>query len=205
MDRRGASYREIAATLGRALYTIKRALDPEFKKEHNAASQKWKKENPEKAKACTDAWRESQGPGLYKRWYRNNRTNRCASVKKHYEKNKKRIHAEQNERRKERRRVDPQFRIAADIRSSLSKAYKSRQQDISNIGCTGSELRLWLDTYFQPGMEHYNYGEWQFDHIKPLSSFDLTIHSEFLTASHFTNIQPLWKADHHKKSASELT
>jgi hypothetical protein len=46
-----------------------------------------------------------------------------------------------------------------------------------------------------------NYGERHVDHIRPLSSFDLTVREEFLQACHFTNLQPLWAEENISKGA----
>jgi hypothetical protein len=47
-----------------------------------------------------------------------------------------------------------------------------------------------------------NYGEWQIDHIKPLSKFDLTDRQQLHEACNFNNLQPLWAEDNLAKSNS---
>jgi hypothetical protein len=42
---------------------------------------------------------------------------------------------------------------------------------------------------------------WQLDHIKALGLFDLTDRSQFIKAAHFTNLQPLFTADHVAKTS----
>ena len=49
-------------------------------------------------------------------------------------------------------------------------------------------------------MTFENYGEWEIDHIKPISLFNLNNENELFECFNYTNLQPLWKLDNIKKS-----
>ena len=69
------------------------------------------------------------------------------------------------------------------------------------LGCTITELITYLQSKFLPGMSRENYGRkgWHIDHIRPLSSFDLTDVEQRRIAFHHTNLQPLWASDNWRK------
>lgn len=67
------------------------------------------------------------------------------------------------------------------------------------LGCTGAELAVYLSSRFKPGMTLENHGEWEIDHIKPISSFDLTDTSQVSACFHHSNLQPLWVSENRKK------
>ena len=113
-----------------------------------------------------------------------------------------------------RKNQDPNYRplnatdqrIIHNIRCRLWMAIKDAPMALSkSIGCSTYNLRIYLESKFQPGMSWDNYGDkkgircWEIDHIKPLSKFDLSKKDELKKACHYTNLQPLWKSENRKK------
>ncbi len=95
------------------------------------------------------------------------------------------------------RKTNIQVKIKRSIKSRFKKALKGNFKTgstVENLGCTISELKLYLESKFQPGMTWENYGRygWHIDHIKPLCSFDLTKPENIKLSCHYTNLQPLW-------------
>jgi hypothetical protein len=68
------------------------------------------------------------------------------------------------------------------------------------LGCTLAFLQEYLEERFSEEMTWDNYGEWEIDHIFPLSKLDLTNPQDFAKACHYSNLQPLWSEDNLKKS-----
>lgn len=96
-------------------------------------------------------------------------------------------------------------KLADRLRSRIKNAIKNNQKSgsaVSDLGCSIEELKKHLESQFQPGMswENWTTDGWHIDHIKPLSSFDLTDPEEFKRACNFTNLQPLWAGDNIRKS-----
>lgn len=86
------------------------------------------------------------------------------------------------------------------IRSILRNTKSLRVQVL--IGCTGPELRGYLEEKFKEGMTWANYGRfWVVDHVKPLSKFDLSNPEHLKKCCHFTNLQPLTYAENAAKAA----
>lgn len=79
----------------------------------------------------------------------------------------------------------------------------SKSQIVEWLGCEWTEFMSHIERQFAPGMTWSNHGQsgWHFDHIRPLSSFDLTDREQLKQACHFTNVQPLWAADNVRKGA----
>jgi len=100
----------------------------------------------------------------------------------------------------------PQNRIANCLRSRLAQALKGkakRGSAIRDLGCGIEDFMQYIECQFTEGMTWANYGTvWELDHIRPLSSFDLTDHQQLREAVHYTNIQPLTIEQNRSKGAS---
>jgi hypothetical protein len=85
------------------------------------------------------------------------------------------------------------------LRSFVSRSKGIRSHEL--FGCSVDQLRQHLETQFEAGMTWENHGDWHIDHIRPLSSFDLSDPDQIKAASHFSNLQPLWAAENMAKGA----
>ena len=98
-------------------------------------------------------------------------------------------------------------RISCVIRSRLKKSLKENDnigKIIDCLGCSIEDFKKYIESKFQEGMtweNHGNYG-WHYDHITPLSWFNLEDRNQFLIAAHYTNYQPLWARENLRKSDS---
>jgi hypothetical protein len=137
------------------------------------------------------------------RWQHNKQ--KILEYNKNYEKlNKQKVRNTKNAYRKKKYQEDPVFAISIKLRIRIKRAItnKLRSSTDSLIGCSIEELKIYLESKFQPGMTWNNYSlyGWHIDHVIPLSSFDLTDPQELKKACHYTNLQPLWAKDNLSKS-----
>jgi hypothetical protein len=102
---------------------------------------------------------------------------------------------------KNRRKIDINFRLKRSISSRIRDAIKNNKVNsfVFYLGCDIEFYKQYLEEKFQDGMSWDNYGEWEIDHIRPLSLFDLR--ENFLEAFHYENTQPLWKKENRKKGS----
>lgn len=118
------------------------------------------------------------------------------------------VRAAVNAQKRNRRKENIQFHLADNLRSRLYQALKRNCKSgsaVSDLGCSIEQLKSWLMYQFQPRMNWDNYGfgqdKWNIDHVKPLSSFDLTDRNQLLEAVNWYNLQPLWQPDNLSKGA----
>jgi hypothetical protein len=118
-----------------------------------------------------------------------------------------RTHKEQRAARvRERRHTDPNFNVLCRLQSQMYNATTRAKSEkygrtLELLGCSVQELRVHLESQFQPGMTWENYGShgWHIDHILPCISFDMTNPAEQRACFHWSNLQPLWESDNIRK------
>lgn len=99
--------------------------------------------------------------------------------------------------------VDIKETMVRKIRSNLTSRV-SKHARIEYLGCTIKELIEYLENKFCDGMAWENYGNWEIDHIKPISNFDLLDNKQKKELCHYTNLQPLWRKENLKKGGAPI-
>ncbi len=101
-----------------------------------------------------------------------------------------------------------EVRLATALRTGLNRGIRRNAKcgsAVKDLGCSITFFIQYIKSRFVAGMSWDNWGEWHLDHIRPLASFDLTDREQFLSACHYTNIQPLWASDNLAKRAKRIT
>jgi hypothetical protein len=129
--------------------------------------------------------------------------------KEHYQQNKEKLNIRNNQYQKNRKKIDPIFKLSSNTRKLIlisfkkqcNGVYKKNKKTEDILGCTLKEFITYLQSQFQPGMTLENHGQgtgkWNIDHIIPISS--AKTEEEILTLSYYTNFQPLWWEENMKK------
>lgn len=167
------------------------------------SAKKYRKENADAIKAYFKIYNPKNKLVLKerrKKHYLKNRE-RTLLINRIWLKNNKEVRAKQQTAyAKKRRKNNPLFKLADNMRTRLrtfltERTIKKNKRTFDLIGCTVKELRIHLEKQFLPGMHwgnNTNFG-WHVDHIIPLSAAKNSEDLEFLC--HYTNLQPLWWRD----------
>lgn len=131
---------------------------------------------------------------------------RRASIRNWQKKNPDKVTRHYRNYVNRRFKTDKDFYMRKTLSSRVREALRrkcgiksARTMDL--IGCTVDELRRYLEAKFKPGMNWDNWARdgWHIDHVRPCSSFDLTIPEEQAKCFHYTNLQPLWARENMQK------
>lgn len=103
---------------------------------------------------------------------------------------------------KERRKLDPLFRLGLNVRSSIKSSFKrnnhkKNSKSLILLGCSIEMFKTYIKKKFENWMNWDNYGKyngqenfgWDLDHIIPICS--AKSEEEIIKLNHYTNFQPL--------------
>lgn len=105
-----------------------------------------------------------------------------------------------------RRRIDPTWRVSAHMRVMIHRDIGARKQGRSwrsFVPYSLAELMVHLERQFTEGMSWERFGpEIHIDHIVPLASlkFDGPDHPDFKAAWALTNLRPMWALENIRKN-----
>lgn len=107
------------------------------------------------------------------------------------------------------RRTPAEAKLMRVLRRRFNKAFKLQETSsyiLRLCGVSLDGLRDHLEAQFCGGMAWHNYGfeGWHIDHRRPLCSFNLSDPEQQKLAFHYTNLQPLWKADNFSKGRKRV-
>lgn len=71
----------------------------------------------------------------------------------------------------------------------------------SELGYSPKELRAHIEALFVEGMSWDNYGEWEIDHIRPISDFELWDVEVAKRVHALPNLRPVWREVNQSKGA----
>ena len=150
-------------------------------------------------------------------WYLKNKEKILKQKKEYYLKNKERILKQQYEyicknreirnlaarKRYYKKMKDPSFRIIQAIRARTRGVLRGTDKSKTSfeyLGIPNLEF-FWkhLEKQFKPGMTRENYGLWEIDHIKAISTFDRTDPEQLKICFNYKNCQPMWSLDNKIK------
>jgi hypothetical protein len=200
---RSKAYRERNAEALKSRRALKAEVHRQKCREYYAA-------NRERIKATTQRWRQ-ENRGRISATAADYRKANGHKTRAYYAATKKERNKWHYEYQRAKADADPQFCAYRKVVVMISKAMQRHRQGrtITNasrivklLGCEWLAFIAHIESQFAPGMSWETHGlqGWHFDHIKPLSSFDLTNEDELRKGCHYTNVQPLWAADNIRKA-----
>jgi len=136
-------------------------------------------ENKEVIKEYLEKYRKEH-PEINKEW-RNNNKEKLAELQKNYRENNPHIIA-----------------WRSVLHSTLRRLGTTKEgHTIDILGYSALELHDHLQSLFRPGMSWDNHGEWDIDHMRPVTKFSPD--TPIKEVCSLENLQPLWKEENLSK------
>lgn len=176
-----------------------RLLNPEYDLIY---SKEYRLKYPEKVRLSHKKWVDKNYGGI-KKYSKKHYWEHVEYYKEHGKKYRSQHREDINLYRKNRKLINIQYKLSCLLRTRLNQAVRNNFKTgsaVRDLGCSISELKIYLENQFKEGMMWENHGEWHIDHKIPLKHFDLTNRDQLLKAVHYTNLQPLWAFDNISKN-----
>lgn len=159
---------------------------------------KWQDKNKEVVRKNNKIYRENNSNKialLKKKWNSENKQRIKDKQKEYYKNNKEAILKKNREWNKNNAHIVGWRSI---LKSQLRRFGKKKEgRTIDLLGYSAEELKLYIQSLFTDGMSWDNHGEWEIDHIKPVSKFDNETPPSIVNA--LSNLQPLWRTENRSK------
>jgi hypothetical protein len=143
----------------------------------------------------------------YYEWYEQNKDHRKKYMDEYREKNINKIRKTKRDYEKTRKNNDPLYKLISYFRTAIYQVLKESNVEKNKhyfdvLKYTPEQLMFHLENQFTDNMTWDNYGEWHVDHIKPISSFNITEmgDEEFMECWSLNNLQPMWGEENIRKS-----
>ena len=136
-----------------------------------------------------------------KEFYYKNRDQLLNNMKNYNKQNREKINLYENTKRKS----DPNFNLAHNIRVRINKAFKSQNVRKTNktfdlLGCSHSFFKKWITHQLYGNMTLENYGEnWCLDHCLPIASFNLLDENDVKKCFNWLNLRPMYCSENISK------
>lgn len=99
-----------------------------------------------------------------------------------------------------RGQADPSYRMYRNVLRRTGMALRGRASPTAAVGGDHPRLREHIAAQFRPGMSWDHYGQWEVDHIRPLSAARSL--GELVEFGHYGNLQPLWRRENLQKGGA---
>ena len=123
-------------------------------------------------------------------------------IKSYYK--KKYVNNEQFDNYKKLKKTDIMYHMMQNLNSRICREFKMKNikrtlKYADYIGCSPEVLKDHIQNQLKDNMTFDNYGDWEIDHIIPVSSFNLNDINQSKKCFNYLNLQPLWSIDNKKK------
>lgn len=102
----------------------------------------------------------------------------------------------------ESRRVlkDPSCRMFRNVQRRAGQALNGIYSPLRALACNQIKLGQHIESQFTEGMCWEKYGQWEVDHIIPLSAANDS--ANIIRLCNYQNLQPLWRRENRKKGGA---